>query len=64
MTDNIAPATVEAFWSLAFVVIFIGALLVGAFVVERLLPPRVDREFSNLSRNARGRRAQARDAVR
>jgi hypothetical protein len=34
-------------------------LVLAALFVERLLPPRVDRQFTNLSRNTKGRRAMA-----
>lgn len=48
------------FGLLALIVcLFIGALVVAALIIERLLPPRVERTFQNLSRNQKGRRQMA-----
>lgn len=41
------------------VVGLIGGLVLAALFIERLVPPRVERTFQNLSRNQKGRRQMA-----
>lgn len=57
---NFLDANAEGI-ALALVVGLIGLVLaLGAIFIERLVEPRHEREFDNLTRTGRGRQAQAR----